>query len=104
MLLSKRPCGEGLTEQELLAIEQQQQRLREFVITQDALPNIVKTVAGVDVAYAKDQNRLVAAVAVLDAQSLELMQVASFQGEATFPYIPGLFSFRELPNEKATTK
>lgn len=97
MLLSKMPYGESLTEQELLAIKQQQLHLREFVITQDALPSIVQTVAGVDVAYAKEENRLVAAVAVLDAQSLELMQVASFQGEATFPYIPGLFSFRELP-------
>ena len=38
-----------------------------------------------------------AAVTVLDAQTLELLQVESYVGQATFPYIPGLFSFRELP-------
>lgn len=85
------------TNQQLQAVVQQQIRLREEVIKHDVLPSPVRTVAGVDVAYAKEANRLVAAVAVLDAQTLELLQVESYQGEATFPYIPGLFSFRELP-------
>lgn len=76
---------------------QQQLQLREEVIRHDALPGPVRTVAGVDVAYAKGENRLVAAVAVLNAHTLELLQVVSYAGEATFPYVPGLFSFRELP-------
>lgn len=85
-----------MTAQEIQAIEQQQQ-LRQFVITRDALPTTIQTVAGVDVAYAKEENRLVAAVVVLDARTLKPVQIASHEGEATFPYIPGLFSFRELP-------
>ena len=79
------------------AAEQLQQRLRQTVIVHDELPAEIRTVAGVDVAYEKAGNRLVAAVAVLDAASLQLIQLASYHGEATFPYIPGLFSFRELP-------
>lgn len=87
----------SLTEQQLQAVVQQQLQLRAAVSRHDELPAPVRTVAGVDVAYSKEENRLVAAVAVLDAQSLKLLQVESYAGEATFPYIPGLFSFRELP-------
>ncbi|GAA4043864.1 endonuclease V [Hymenobacter glaciei] len=76
---------------------EQQESLRQAVIAHDELPNDIRTVAGVDVAYEKNSNRLVAAVAVLDATSLKVIQIASYHGEATFPYIPGLFSFRELP-------
>ena len=86
----------SLTEQQLQAVVQQQ-HLRASVIRHDELPGAVRTVAGVDVAYAKAENRLVAAVTVLDAQTLELLRVESYVGQATFPYIPGLFSFRELP-------
>lgn len=85
-----------MTSEQLQAIEQQEQ-LRRNVITQDYLPSDVRTVAGVDVAYAKEDNHLVAAVAVLDAASLEVVQVVSHTDKPKFPYIPGLFSFRELP-------
>lgn len=83
--------------EQLQAAELQQQELQQLVLARDELPYDVKTVAGVDVAYEKGSNRLVAAVAVLDTASLALVQVASHYGEATFPYVPGLFSFRELP-------
>lgn len=86
-----------LLNEQLQNAELQQQHLRQLVRAQDELPDNVKTAAGVDVAYEKDSNRLVAAVAVLDATSLAIEQVASHYGEATFPYVPGLFSFRELP-------
>ncbi|WP_233635946.1 deoxyribonuclease V [Hymenobacter setariae] len=86
-----------LLNKQLQTAELQQQHLRQLVRAQDELPDNVKTVAGVDVAYEKDSNRLVAAVVVLDATSLAVEQVVSHYGEATFPYVPGLFSFRELP-------
>ncbi len=86
-----------LTEQQIQAVIAQQLHLREAVIRHDDLPGQIRTVAGVDVAYSKAENRLVAAVAMLDAHTLDLLQVASYIGEATFPYVPGLFSFRELP-------
>ena len=66
------------------------------VIKEDVL-NPVKLVAGVDVAYAKDSDNLTAAIVVLDAEDLSLVEVASAKDVARFSYIPGLFSFRELP-------
>lgn len=75
---------------------QLQQELAKKVETRDRIDHI-KLVAGVDVAYAKENDRLVAAVAVLDAMTLELVETATCEQQAQFPYIPGLFSFRELP-------
>lgn len=66
------------------------------VISDDCLSD-VKLVAGTDVSYQKQGDRLVAAVVVLDAQTLEVIETATIVDEAQFPYVPGLFSFRELP-------
>ena len=74
-----------------------QQRLRALVRIQDELPNPVRTVAGVDVGF-KDSGRVTrAAVAVLDYPSLHLVEKAVADVETTFPYVPGLLSFREIP-------
>ena len=58
----------------------------------------VATVAGVDVAYDQYSNKLIAAVVVLNARTFEIVCSATAQDEERFPYIPGLFSFRELPS------
>lgn len=63
----------------------------------DPQPFDVRYVAGVDVAYDKEDDRLVAAVVLLDAATLEVVETACAVGSPSFPYIPGLFSFRELP-------
>jgi deoxyribonuclease V len=60
-------------------------------------PQVLTTVAGLDVAYAAGSDRLAAAVVVLDATTLDVIEEVAVTGVATFPYIPGLFSFRELP-------
>jgi deoxyribonuclease V len=52
-------------------------------------------VAGLDVAY--DGDRLSAAVVVLDWDTLGEVDRAVVFGETTFPYVPGLFAFREVP-------
>ena len=79
------------SEAEALQIELSQQ-----VITHNCLGEI-KTVAGVDVAYDKHSDKLVAAVVVLDAASFAVLDSAAATDIERFPYIPGLFSFRELP-------
>lgn len=56
-----------------------------------------RTVAGVDVSYEKHGDLFFAGIVVLDFPSLELREEASASGRVTFPYIPGLLSFRELP-------
>jgi deoxyribonuclease V len=72
-----------------------QQHLASKVIKKDQL-NDMKYVAGVDVAYDKQSDKLFSAVVVLDAGSLDIVETAMVEDIARFPYIPGLFSFREL--------
>ena len=79
---------------------EQQNTLASRIIHEDSFEEI-KWVAGADVAYEKEGDRLVAAVTVLDARSLVLAETSLHTEKATFPYIPGLFSFRELPPLKA---
>ncbi len=57
----------------------------------------VRRVAGVDVSYEKHGRDLHAAVVLLDASTLQVVEEAACSGRTEFPYIPGLLSFRELP-------
>jgi len=54
-----------------------------------------RTAAGLDVAY--DEDKLFAAVVVVDFMSLDTVDQAVVPGVTDFPYVPGLFAFRELP-------
>ncbi|MEV6412463.1 deoxyribonuclease V [Kribbella sp. NPDC051718] len=58
-------------------------------------PADIRYVAGLDVAYAGDD--LAAAVVVLDAHSLVEVDRSIVLGHTAFPYVPGLFAFREIP-------
>ena len=57
----------------------------------------LKTVAGVDVSTNRNSPVIHAAVVVLDFHSLEIVCNETASVEVTFPYIPGLLSFREGP-------
>ena len=56
-----------------------------------------RLVAGADVAYSRLTHRMYAAVVVMEMPSFEVVEVAESVSSARFPYIPGLFSFREIP-------
>ena len=56
-----------------------------------------EVVAGLDCAFSKDGRRIVAAVVVLQLPGFEVLDTASVVRKVTFPYIPGLLSFREAP-------
>ncbi|MGD1809695.1 deoxyribonuclease V [Dapis sp. BLCC M126] len=73
-----------------------QEKLRHKVIAEDKFGTI-KYVAGVDVGYSDDDGITQAAVAVLNFPELELKEQAIAQRPTSFPYIPGLLSFREIP-------
>lgn len=53
------------------------------------------TVAGLDVSVREDRVR--AAVVVLDVETLDVVDHAIWDGPVAFPYVPGLLSFREIP-------
>ncbi|THA67153.1 endonuclease V [Streptomyces sp. A0958] len=54
-------------------------------------------VTGVDVAYDDERDVVAAAAVVLDAATLEVVAEATAVGRVTFPYVPGLLAFREIP-------
>ncbi|WP_019634070.1 endonuclease V [Actinomadura atramentaria] len=64
-------------------------------------PRDPATIAGLDVSYAGDGGGtgtpLAAAAVVLSAATLETVATSVALGTAAFPYVPGLFAFRELP-------
>ncbi len=56
-----------------------------------------KTVAAADVSYSLADDRLYAGFLLFSYPSLTLMETASAGGRVSFPYIPGLLTFREAP-------
>ena len=57
----------------------------------------VKTVAGIDVGFENGNTITRAAIAVLDFETLAPIETVIAHRPTTFPYIPGLLSFREVP-------
>jgi deoxyribonuclease V len=81
-----------------------QLRLREKMERRDRLPTI-REVAGADVAFIQPETRswehgtgrAIAAVVVYRFPSMEEIERATAECDLTFPYVPGLLSFREIP-------
>jgi deoxyribonuclease V len=74
------------------------------------LKNHPKTIAGIDCALSKDNQRIIAAVIVLrtptaerslwgpvESSGFEIIETTNAIQKVSFPYIPGLLSFREAP-------
>jgi len=83
-----------LTPKEAIAL---QKRLADRIELHNRLPKRLRSVAGVDVSYQLHGTTFHAAVVVLSLPKLAVIDSASAVGEVSFPYVPGLLSFRELP-------
>ena len=81
-----------LTPEEAIAV---QRELRQQVRTTNGFdPEAVRSVAGIDVSLKGDGQ---AAIAVLSFPDLKPLDQAVATAKLTFPYVPGLLSFRESP-------
>ncbi|MFD0363749.1 endonuclease V [Nocardia sp. GCM10030253] len=77
-----------------------QDELRPSVVTKNLGTAEFRTVAGLDSAY-HDNGAVAAAAVVLDSATLEPVETVVAHGTVTFPYVPGLLAFRELPTTVA---
>jgi deoxyribonuclease V len=82
-----------LTPRQAIAL---QQRLSKRLVVRGG-PRSPKLIAGADVAYSPELKRCFGAAVVLRAPGLELVDTATAERETSFPYVPGLLSFREGP-------
>ncbi|MBN2564557.1 MAG: deoxyribonuclease V [Candidatus Eisenbacteria bacterium] len=73
----------------------QEELTRKLVIEDD--PGEPALIAGVDVAFSRERDLLYAAIVVLNAATMEPVEVASAAQQPVFPYVPGLLTFREGP-------
>nr|WP_235215614.1 endonuclease V [Phaeacidiphilus oryzae] len=77
----------------------EQERLRPLVDVSVPGPDLSSggLITGVDVAYDDARDRVVAAAVTLDSTDLSVVEEATAAGRVSFPYVPGLLAFRELP-------
>lgn len=73
-----------------------QSRLRSKVELADRLPR-VRRVAGADMAFDLRTNRAIAGVVIYAFPEMEEIERLWGEVEISFPYVPGLLSFREAP-------
>ncbi|MGM9509140.1 deoxyribonuclease V [Larkinella sp. GY13] len=74
-----------------------QQQLRHEIRIQP-LSKPVETIAGCDISFNKFEETVYAGIVVLRLDTLEVVEEVGVISSATFPYIPGLLSFREIPS------
>lgn len=73
-----------------------QEKLRDELIIEPLRPG-ARFIAGTDVSYEKHGDMFFAGVVVWDLKKGELIEEKGAVDKVTFPYIPGLLSFREAP-------
>ena len=74
-----------------------QRDLRDKLVLENARNFRVRKIAGADISYSRNDDLFFAAVVVLDAETLEVIDRSFSSGRVSFPYIPGLLTFREGP-------
>ena len=77
------------------AVEVQRQ-LRER-IRLEPFDGPIRLIGGADISFNKFSDEIYAGIVLLDYETQEVVGRVTVQAKATFPYIPGLLSFREIP-------
>ncbi|MBE9140226.1 deoxyribonuclease V [Nodosilinea sp. LEGE 07088] len=74
-----------------------QHSLAPQIVLEDRLPDPIRFVAGVDAGFEDEGRTTRAAVVVLSFPDLTPVDEVLVRRPTTFPYVPGLLSFREVP-------
>jgi deoxyribonuclease V len=74
-----------------------QNRLRTQVRVEPLDVASVATVAGTDLSFDRGSDEAFAGIVVLRLPGLEVVERVGVRTHVTFPYVPGLLSFREIP-------
>ncbi len=82
-----------LSPKEAIAVQRQ---LASRIVTRGKLTH-VRRIAGVDCSVDRVEKRATGAVVVLSFPQLEVVDASVIEAPLTFPYVPGLLSFREVP-------
>lgn len=75
----------------------QQNELSEIAIEEDQLPENIHYIGGAAIAYNELKQKMIGAIVVLNGKTLEIVEETHHEMDITFPYVPSLFSFREIP-------
>ncbi|MGW0119370.1 endonuclease V [Streptomyces sp. NPDC003327] len=95
MTIIENPAGWPADES---AAREIQRELRGRLVLDETGPAVGEGhVTGLDVAYDDERDLVAAAAVVLDARTLDVVEEATAVGRVSFPYVPGLLAFRELP-------
>ncbi len=73
-----------------------QENLRHRIVLKPTFSR-ASTIGGADVSYPKEGNFLFGAVVVLSLSKMEVLDIGTARERSRFPYLPGLFAFREGP-------
>ena len=60
-------------------------------------PEKIDLIAGIDLSYDKESNTGFCSCVLLKYPDMEVIKIINHSGIVSFPYIPGLLSFREGP-------
>lgn len=74
-----------------------QRQLRDRVVPHPPPGFEPRLVAGADISIDRGSTRGYAGIVVLEAETMQTVDEAGAAVDITFPYVPGLLSFRELP-------
>jgi deoxyribonuclease V len=93
MQIPPAPHRWSLSPREAIAV----QRRMASSVRQSAPQRPLRFVAGLDAAFLRDPDRCVAGVVLWDAREGQVVEEHVALRKLTFPYVPGLLSFREAP-------
>ncbi|MBE9504073.1 MAG: deoxyribonuclease V [Proteobacteria bacterium] len=77
------------------AVSIQRQLQKNLILS--SLPKAPAIIAGADVSYDKNSRIFFSGIVLLTFPDLEIVEEVFFSASVSFPYIPGLLSFREGP-------